>query len=72
MGGRFNSNPTPAVFNTGMVLLGWSALIRRTGEARFKKPLAGRATGCFPFRSRMATGFEEIRNLRPPNPPCTT
>jgi len=26
MGGRFNEDPTPAVFNTGMVLLGWSAL----------------------------------------------
>lgn len=37
MGGRFNSNPTPAVFNTGMVLLGWSAVIRRTGEVRFKE-----------------------------------
>ncbi len=36
MGGRFNSQPTPAVFNTGMVLFGWSALIRRTGEERFK------------------------------------
>jgi len=28
MGGRFNTTPTPAIFNTGMVLLGWSALIR--------------------------------------------
>lgn len=28
--------PTPAVFNTGMVLLGWSALIRRTGEQCYK------------------------------------
>jgi hypothetical protein len=37
MGGVFNTNPTPAVFNTGMVLLGWSALIRRTGETRFKE-----------------------------------
>jgi hypothetical protein len=36
MGGKFNLQPTPAVFNTGMVLLGWSALIRRTGEERFK------------------------------------
>jgi hypothetical protein len=36
MGGKLNSNPTPAVFNTGMVLLGWSALIRSTGEQRFK------------------------------------
>ena len=36
MGGKYNLEPTPAVFNTGMVLLGWSALIRRTGEDRFK------------------------------------
>ena len=37
MGGKLNAQPTPAVFNTGMVLLGWSALIRRTGEKRFKE-----------------------------------
>jgi hypothetical protein len=37
MGGVFNKDPTPAVFNTGMVLLGWSALIERTGEDRFKQ-----------------------------------
>jgi hypothetical protein len=37
MGGKVNNSPTPAVFNTGMVLLGWSALIRRTGEARFRE-----------------------------------
>jgi len=36
MGGKFNTAPTPAVFNTGMVLLGWSALITRTGEERFR------------------------------------
>lgn len=36
MAGKLNARPTPAVFNTGMVLLGWSALIRRTGEDRFK------------------------------------
>jgi uncharacterized protein YyaL (SSP411 family) len=35
MGGRYNTNPTPAVFNTGMVLLGWSALYERTAEPRF-------------------------------------
>jgi hypothetical protein len=38
MGGKYTqTNPTPAVFNTGMVLLGWSGLIRRTGEERFKQ-----------------------------------
>ncbi len=37
MGGKYNTEPTPAVFNTGMVLLGWAALIRRTGEERFQR-----------------------------------
>jgi hypothetical protein len=36
MGGPFSRNPTPAVFNTGMVMLGWNALIQSTGEERFK------------------------------------
>lgn len=36
MGGKVSRRPTPAVFNTGMVLLGWNALILRTGEARFR------------------------------------
>ncbi|MEP6834596.1 MAG: hypothetical protein ABJB74_14470 [Gemmatimonas sp.] len=36
MGGKYNTNPTPAVFNTGMVLLGWASLITETGEERFK------------------------------------
>jgi hypothetical protein len=36
MGGIYSSqNPTPALFNTGMVLLGWSALYRETGQPRF-------------------------------------
>lgn len=37
MAGKLNPRPTPAVFNTGMVLLGWSALIQRTGEERFRR-----------------------------------
>ena len=36
MGGKINQNPTPAVFNTGMVLLGWSALVRATTDERIK------------------------------------
>src|SRR6516165_12286319 len=72
MGGRVDANPTPAVFNTGMVLLGWSALIRRTGQPGSNQPHAALATGCFPFRSRRATGFEEIRDSRLADPPCTT
>lgn len=36
MGGKLHLAPTPAVFNTGMVLLGWSALISDTQEERFR------------------------------------
>jgi len=36
MGGMYNTNPTPSVFNTGMVLLGWAALLRETGSERFR------------------------------------
>jgi hypothetical protein len=36
MGGKVNPTPTPAVFNTGMVLLGWAALIHRTGAPRYR------------------------------------
>lgn len=32
MGGMYNPHPTPAVFNTGMVLLGWADLYRKTGH----------------------------------------
>jgi hypothetical protein len=35
MGGRLNASPTPAVFNTGMVLLGWAALYERCGHPAF-------------------------------------
>lgn len=35
MGGMVTDIPTPAVFNTGQVLLGWAALARETGGARF-------------------------------------
>lgn len=36
MAGKYNSNPTPAVFNTGQVLLGWAALYQATGQQRFR------------------------------------
>jgi hypothetical protein len=36
MGGKFNRSPTPAVFNTGMVLLGWSALLRAGADDRIR------------------------------------
>ena len=35
MGGIYNTKPTPAVFNTGMVPLGWAVLFRETGSRKF-------------------------------------
>lgn len=35
MGGMYNTSPTPSIFNTGMVLLGWAALVKETGSERF-------------------------------------
>jgi uncharacterized protein YyaL (SSP411 family) len=40
MGGMYTTQPTPAVFNTGMVLLGWADLYRRTGIEHYRS--AGR------------------------------
>jgi hypothetical protein len=34
--GMYLDNPKPAVFNTGMVLLGWAALYRETKDDRFR------------------------------------
>jgi len=39
MGGRLSANPAPAVFNTGMVLLGWSALYERSANPTFLQSL---------------------------------
>lgn len=35
MGGMYSTTPTPAVFNTGMVLLGWADLFRHTKSNAF-------------------------------------
>ena len=39
MGGRANADPTPAVFNTGMVLLGWAGLYERGGSPTFLRSM---------------------------------
>jgi hypothetical protein len=39
MGSVLNTSPTPAVFNTGMVLLGWSALYRQNSDPIFLGPI---------------------------------
>lgn len=38
MAGKLNSRPTPAIFNTGQVLLGWAALIRERQAVMFLGP----------------------------------
>lgn len=37
MAGTMGKPPTPAVFNTGQVLLGWTAVGRETGEVRYRE-----------------------------------
>jgi len=40
MGGTVDRHPTPAIFNTGMVMLGWTALIATVGNERFRRSCA--------------------------------
>lgn len=35
MAGMVNDSPSPAIFNTGQVILGWCNLYKKTGERRF-------------------------------------
>ena len=72
MGGVSNNDPTPAVFNTGMVLLGWSALIRRTGETRFKEAARRASDWLISVQEPDGNWIGETRALLPPNPLCTT
>jgi len=70
MGGKFNENPTPAVFNTGMVLLGWSALVRATADDRLK--IAARRAADW-LVSMQEPGGNWIRgNSQYANPSATT
>jgi hypothetical protein len=54
MGGIVNERPTPAVFNTGQVLLGWSALIAATGDDRYAD--AARQAGQWLVRTQERDG----------------
>ena len=54
MGGIVNKNPTPAVFNTGQVLLGWSALLASTGDERYAD--AARRAGKWLVQGQEASG----------------
>jgi hypothetical protein len=69
MGGRLNTNPTPAVFNTGMVLLGWSALYERFGNPQILQSL--RRASEWLLRMQDPDGFWRKGNSRFANPETT-
>jgi hypothetical protein len=69
MGGKVNPNPTPAVFNTGQVLLGWSALYRETGEFRFLE--AARRASAWLIRMQDTDGNWTSGNSEFANPKAT-
>jgi hypothetical protein len=54
MGGMYNRDPTPAVFNTGMVLLGWADLYRETGDECYR--IAGQRAGRWLLQMQEANG----------------
>jgi len=56
MGGKFNTDPTPAVFNTGMLLLGGSPLYQTTKEYRFAGRPGAYQIGSFRTRNRTGGG----------------
>jgi hypothetical protein len=37
MGGKYSTSPSPAVFNTGQVLIGWAAIGEATGQNRYRE-----------------------------------
>jgi hypothetical protein len=69
MGGRLNADPTPAVFNTGMVLLGWAALYGRTGDATFLRSM--RRASDWLLSVQAADGAWRKGNSRFANPDIT-
>lgn len=54
MGGMYNTNPTPAIFNTGMVLLGWAALLRDADSDMFRR--SGERAGQWMVEAQEADG----------------
>jgi len=69
MAGMYNTNPAPAVFNTGMVLLGWAELCRKTGAERFRA--AGYRAGRWLVEMQEANG-QWLRGNSPLVNPATT
>jgi hypothetical protein len=54
MGGMYNTTPTPAIFNTGMVLLGWAALLREEESDVFRT--SGERAGCWMMEAQEPDG----------------
>jgi hypothetical protein len=70
MGGMYGSpHPQPAVFNTGMALLGWSRLLQQTHAARFA--LAGERAGAWLVSMQEPDG-NWVRGNSPYANPSTT
>lgn len=69
MGGKLNPNPSPAIFNTGQVLLGWAALYRHTRDPRYSS--AGCRAGEWMLEMQEPNGHWVRGNSRFVNPVST-
>jgi uncharacterized protein YyaL (SSP411 family) len=69
MGGRMNDNPSPALFNTGQVLIGWSELVEKLGDERSLE--AGRRAADWMVGVQEANGNWREGNSRFANPDST-
>jgi hypothetical protein len=70
MGGRVSEKPTPAVFNTGQVLIGWAALYKKTSERRYSEASSKSANWLLGIQE--ADGSWRRFNSRYANPTATT
>jgi hypothetical protein len=61
-GGVIDFPPTPAIFNTGQVLFGWSAAYRETGDDRFLT--SARRAGDFLVQAQDADGAWRLHGSR--------
>jgi hypothetical protein len=74
MGGRVNNNPTPAMFNTGQVLIGWAALYNATKLDRIRTAASRAADWMFSLQepdgnwirgnSRFANASSTVYNVK--------
>ncbi|MGE3153626.1 MAG: hypothetical protein AB7G48_13585 [Nitrospiraceae bacterium] len=70
MGGVLNSHPTPAVFNTGQVILGWVAAFQQTQEAKYLD--AAKRAGSYLLAVQQKDGGWLKGNSEFANPTSTT